>query len=204
MRKFNFIFLIVFLIISCSDDEQENLHLTAEKLDFTQEDEKFSKEQIAKMNTEIFGENSFVIKSNNSGAKQLNNLDLSKSTIYGPFTKTVSRVKTLTNEKILWKGGSYPPTGVYYGDVYICMLKVEIPSNAIGFINSISPEGYADYSTQQIGYAEGMQTNNGKKYLVGNSYIFNIRHNSIGQYIGNYYVPTTSSTITYTYSYLIP
>ncbi len=123
--------------------------------------------------------------------------------VFGPYNIEVGiSGPVATNQSIIFNDGSnYPPIGVYYADVYRYSLKVELPANAVGIVDAVYPVGYSNYSNQTSGFNYGMTVENGKNYLVANTYTLHLKYNAAGQYLGNLFRPMNPSAIRFTYRY---
>lgn len=125
--------------------------------------------------------------------------------IHGPYTISVPTPSPgPTEQKVTYAqvGNTYPASGVYFADVYNYFMKVQLPSNAVtGWVESIDNPGYANYTTQAAGFNQSFATENGNKFVVGNTYTMVLKYNMVGQLI-NAVVPAPSGAKTFTYFYL--
>lgn len=125
--------------------------------------------------------------------------------IHGPYTVSIGTPgANPTNQKVTYAqvGNTYPTSGVYIADVYNYFLKVQVPSNAVtAWVESVDNPGYANYTTQTVGFNTSMATENGNKFCMGNTYTMVLTHNIVGQLI-NAVVPAASGAKTFTYYYL--
>lgn len=125
--------------------------------------------------------------------------------IHGPYTISVPTPgANPTDQKVTYAqvGSTYPVSGVYIADVYSYFMKVQVPSNAVtAWVESIDNPGYANYTTQAVGFNQSFATENGNKFVVGNTYTMVLKYNMVGQLI-NAVVPAASGAKTFTYFYL--
>lgn len=111
---------------------------------------------------------------------------------------------SLTNQKIIYAGNSngYPTPGVYYADIYNYYMKVQLPDDATGKVVSVETPGYSNYGSQTVGFNYSTTSENGKTYLVANTYTMVLKYNSIGQAL-NIVLPAVSGPKTFSYKYII-
>lgn len=125
--------------------------------------------------------------------------------IHGPYTISIPVPSpSLTEQKVTYAqvGNTYPVSGVYFADIYSYFMKVQLPSNAVtGWVESIDNPGYANYTTQALGFNQSFATENGNKFVVGNTYTMVLKYNMVGQLV-NAVVPAASGAKTFTYFYL--
>lgn len=125
--------------------------------------------------------------------------------IHGPYYASIPVPSpNPTGQKVTYAqvGNTYPTSGVYIADVYNYFMKVQLPAEAVsGWIDNLDNPGYANYTTQALGYNSSMATENGNKFMVANTYTMVLTHNIVGQYIGAV-VPAASGAKTFTYFYL--
>ncbi len=80
-------------------------------------------------------------------------------------------------------------------------MKVELPAGAVAaYVESVDNPGYANYTTQTQGFNNSTAQENGKTYLVANTYTMVLKYNSVWQLI-NAVVPAASGPKTFTYYY---
>ncbi|MDH6250993.1 hypothetical protein M2347_000720 [Chryseobacterium sp. H1D6B] len=213
MRKFLMPFMALFLAVSCSNDDDTILDSNNSSKPVNADFSKIS--NTAQINSEdltkdLLGKN-FV--SSNSLIPDFNKENLIRSlsstykkapTLHGPFAYTVPVPSpNPTNQKVIYTqvGNTYPTTGVYYADVYNYFMKAELPAGAVGaYVESIDNPGYANYTTQATGFNSSTANENGKSYVVANTYTMVLRYNSVGQAV-NAVVPAASGPKTFTYYY---
>lgn len=132
-----------------------------------------------------------------------NSMLKSAPVVYGPFTGTMNAVKILSNYQMYV--GSQPglAAGIYLCDVYRYLKEATLPSDAItGWANSVTPEGFSNYSTQTPGFAESQAS--GSNVLNIFTYKIHVRYNMALQSINKVYPSHLNNvtSVSYSYSYL--
>jgi hypothetical protein len=212
MKKFLMPLMAAFTIVSCADDNNLSPDTTLNN----QKQEEFSRvtnsrqidsDDFTKL---LLGKN--FISSDNlipnvNKERILRSLSITGKkapTLNGPYTYTVPVPSpNPTNQKVTYTqvGNTYPSTGVYYADVYNYFMKVELPAGAVAaYVESVDNPGYANYTTQTQGFNNSTAQENGKTFLVANTYTMVLKYNSVGQLI-NAVVPAASGPKTFTYYY---
>ncbi|HBR11899.1 MAG TPA: hypothetical protein DD740_06790 [Chryseobacterium sp.] len=217
-NKFNFFCIISLALISCNgnneiSDPVESISNANGKAIDKKEMSMIKKESEAmfeKLNNSIFQNiktttvNTSFPSSGNTSSITSQDPPMEAQNIFGPYTIEVGiNGPIATNQAIIFNDGTnYPPIGVYYADVYRYFLKVEIPANSVGIVDTVYPVGYSNYSNQTSGFTYGMAVENGKNYLYANTYTLHLKYNAAGQYLGNLFRPMNPSAIRFTYRYL--
>lgn len=196
-------------LISCSDQEdlEQNISNETSNVEFLKAT---NSDQI---DSEVFTKNmlgnGFSVNTSSHKSKEEIIAELTKTykkapTLHGPFTYTVPVPSpNPTGQSVTYRqvGNTYPATGVYYADIYQYYMKIELPAGAVAsYINGIDNPGYSNWQSQTIGYNKTEATENGKNYLVANTYTMVLKYNTLGQLV-NAVVPAASGPKTFSYSY---
>ncbi len=204
--------IAVFTIVSCADDNNLNQELdtaNSQKQEFARvvnstqiDSDDFTKSLLGK--GFISSDNLVPDFSKEKVLRSLSGVTKKAPTLNGPFTYTVPVPSpNPTNQKVTYTqvGNTYPTSGIYYADVYNYFMKVELPAGAVAaYVESVDNPGYANYTTQTQGFNNSTAQENGKTYLVANTYTMVLKYNSVGQLI-NAVVPAASGPKTFTYYY---
>lgn len=200
--------ILSFALFSCSnEDEIQGLQKNEEtaNVEIINIISSATEKSTQEMEEEFFKDNNFVINPTSSNIIS-NSVKANNTTVYGPYSTTISAtpVGVLTNQKIVWKGYEYPATAMYIADVNTHSVNILLPDGAIGFVNSMTNQGYNDFGAQTQGYSSSNITINGKNYLYIRTYTMKIRWNMAGQAI-NVNVPSYGfGDKSVSYSYIIP
>lgn len=122
--------------------------------------------------------------------------------VYGPYVTTMPSSKIQTNYKIIISGQSGVATGVYFCDVYRYMTVITLPANSVGYPNSVTPEGFSNYTNQTPGYT--YVSNSGSSEMTVASYKIIVKTNMLGQAV-NKTLPASLNNInalSLSYSYV--
>lgn len=212
MRKILVSSMAIFLFMSCSNDNNSiDENTAAQNEEFAKasrapqiESNDFTKKLLG--NNFIANEGMSISQSNKEKMIADFKAVYNKApVVHGPFTKVIPVPSPYPiNQKVTYTqvGSTYPVSGVYIADIYSYYLKEEIPANAVSaWVNDVNTTGYGNYGTQTIGFSSSMSSENGKKYVIGNTYTMALKYNMVGQLI-NAVVPAPSGAKTYSYSYL--
>lgn len=122
--------------------------------------------------------------------------------VYGPFTISMPVTKILSNYRMTVSGQVGLATGVYFCDVYQYKAEITLPANSVGYSNSVTPQGFSNYSNQTPGYT--CFTASGSTVMSVVSSKIYVRTNILGQVVNKVFPSNLNNvnSITLSYSYV--
>lgn len=175
--------LSIFIVSSCTTERENDLNEDLQVQKTTLTDSEFAKVKSAtqipsdEFTASTVGNNFFTSDASSVKDKMIAEFQKTNKkapVINGPYYYTVGvPAPNPTNQKVIYTqvGGTYPPSGVYFADIYSYYMKVALPANAVtGWIDSVDNPGYANYSTQTMGFNSSSPEENGVRYVSGNTY----------------------------------
>ncbi|MDO4224373.1 MAG: hypothetical protein Q4C75_00575 [Bergeyella zoohelcum] len=194
MKKMIFASVFSVLLLSCSrTTENEGIDLKNQRT-----------ELLSKILNSDEIKNISIIETQRFIEKEFSKRGMQAPVRNGPYEVPVPvSGPILRNHKIIYSGKTnYPSTGLYYANIYNFRMKVEMPVGAIGRVLSVNSEGYSNYNNQKTtGFNHSTTTENGKYYLIANTFTIELTHNSIGQYLGGMVLPSLNNSKTFSYEY---
>jgi len=217
MKKPKLVFgfaVLMTLFYSC-DKNSDNVSLVAESNLTDEQMNELKAQTNADFENYLFSQfnsSDYIFANNATDAKsqaleKLNNTKLnsgmlrisSAAVVYGPYITTMPSSKIQTNYKMVISGQSGVATGVYFCDVYRYMAVITLPANSVGYPNSVTPEGFSNYTNQTSGYTHYF--NSGSNTMTVASYKIIVKTNIIGQAVNKTIPSTLSSTSSLSLSY---
>lgn len=215
MKHLRFIFSIMalFVFFSCSE-EVDNIEAdvvaqepTQEEIDvvITQNQTDFEALMLSEFGTTEYKAMDATMNAQELALESVTCKILLKSApvVYGPYTGSMYAVKIMDRYKMYVSAQVGLAAGIYYCDVYRYLKEATLPAGTIaGWANSVTPEGYSNYSTQTLGYAETQAS--GSNVMNIYTYKIHVRYNQMAQNIDKVYPSYLNnvSSVSYSYSYL--
>jgi hypothetical protein len=218
MRKIKFILGVITILVisSCSESVETGIfesQLSEEQIDelLAQTNNDFEYDVFTHFNSQnyLMSDNSsdnsvvaysvlgddFILKSTSNGP-----------IVYGPFSTNMIASKIQSRYKMVVRGQSGLATGVYICDVYKYSATINLPIGTLaGYPNSVTPQGFSNYSNQTLGYTYYTASGSSNELNVV-SYKIHVLYNALGQTVNKVYPSNLNNvnTLTLIYSYVAP